>query len=285
MNRRDFVIGAALAPPGAEPRSYLLHDEAEPIRALARFLERNGHRVSVEDQATFRRHMHSISAEAVFMYIHGEFDPEIEDFLIAYAERGGRLIVLHHGMASGKMASKRWMPFLGVKIFPHDDPDYPWRVLRGDFRLVNLSPSHYVTCHDVRYAKTVSYRPSDAPSTEQQLPAIELPDTEIFLNQVFTDGRRKTVLFGFKTEVDGKACMQDRAGWMMPCGEGFVFYFQPGHHARDFQNRDYAQILLNAVEWAPDSPSTDRSPSRSTTCGPRGTSFSLSAGLLPRATE
>ena len=78
-----------------------------------------------------------------------------------------------------------------------------------------------------------------------------LPDTELFLNQMFTDGRRKTVLFGMKGVIAGKTYMQDRAAWTMPTGTGLVFYFQPGHFARDFQNRTYAQILLNAVEWQP----------------------------------
>ncbi len=37
--------------------------------------------------------------------------------------------------------------------------------------------------------------------------ALELPDTELFLNQTFTDGRRKTVLFGMKRIIAGKTYM------------------------------------------------------------------------------
>jgi trehalose utilization protein len=45
--------------------------------------------------------------------------------------------------------------------------------------------------------------------------------------------------------------MQDRAGWMMPAGRGWIFYFQPGHNARDFEHPSFLQILVNAIEWKP----------------------------------
>lgn len=251
MLRLTLLLLLATSAVPAASRIYLVQDDPGPISVLARFLNAHGHAASVEDQATFRRHLNTISAEAVFMYVHGAFDPAIEARLIRYAKSGGRLIILHHGIASGRMRDRRWMPFLGVKIFPRDDPVFPWKVLRGDYQFVNLAPGHYVTSHHVDYPLTVTYTPSDAPSTGQRLPALLFPATEIFLNQVFTDGRRKKVLFGFKTRIGGKLYMQDRAGWMMRTGKGYVFYFQPGHRAADFANRNYAQILLNAVEWRP----------------------------------
>ena len=65
---------------------------------------------------------------------------------------------------------------------PRDSPTSPWKVIRGDVQVINLRPGHYVTSHKVRWDRTVAYTPSDAPSVEQQLPAIELPNTEAFLN-------------------------------------------------------------------------------------------------------
>lgn len=232
-----------------QPRVYLVHDDPEPVAALAAHLERNGYAVSVEDQAAFRRHMRAISPAAVFMYVHGDFDSGIENFLIRYAEEGGRLIVLHHGAASGKMRCKRWMPFLGLTIRPANACTHPWKVVRGNYSVVNLHPSHYVTTHKADYPQRVSYTPSDAPSAGQQLPAFELTDTEAFVNQVFTDGRRKTVLLGIQGTDNGRPYTQDRAGWLIETGKGHVFYFQPGHTRADFENPSYAQILLNAVAW------------------------------------
>jgi trehalose utilization protein len=118
--------------------------------------------------------------------------------------------------------------------------------------MVNLRPGHFITGHKLTYPMMIAYRPEDAPSQNQMLPRLELPDTEIFLNQIFTDASRKTVLFGFKTTVDGITYMQDRAGWMMPAGKGWVFYFQPGHFAGGYENTRYAQILVNAVGWRPE---------------------------------
>lgn len=68
---------------------------------------------------------------------------------------------------------------------------------------------------------------------------------------MFTDGRKKTVLFGLKATADGRTYRQDRGGWMLPAGKGHVFYFQPGHHARDFEHPGYIQILVNAIRWQP----------------------------------
>lgn len=240
-----------VTPATAQTKVYAVHDTPEPMEALRGSLARLGIQVILEDQKSFARHMASLHPSAVFMYIHNEFDPAVEDFLISYAERGGRLIVLHHGMASGKMRSKRWPEFLGVRILPRDDPRFPWKVLRGNYLLVNLRSDHWITKHGVSYPKTIDYTPSDAPSISQQLPAIELPDTELFHNQLFTDGRRKTVLLGMKGEVDGQTVMQDRGGWTMPAGKGWVFYFQPGHFARDFEEPNYARILANTIQWKP----------------------------------
>ena len=86
--------------------------------------------------------------------------------------------------------------------------------------------------------------------------------TEVFLNQHFTDGREKTVLFGFQiADPDtGVVHMQDRAGWYKAVGAGLVFYLQPGHAASDFQNPNFAQIVLNCLQWQPGMVGTTANP-------------------------
>ena len=59
------------------------------------------------------------------------------------------------------------------------------------------------------------------------------------------------MLYGFKTEIAGKAYMQDRAGWLKNAGRGHIFYFQPGHRAEDYTPA-YVQILVNAITWRPE---------------------------------
>jgi hypothetical protein len=232
----------AAAAVAAQGDVYLVHDDPAPMRTLAAFLAAQGQRAVVEDEAEFRAHREAAAPKAVVVYVHKPLHPELEEWLIRYAEGGGRLVVLHHGIASAKTENRRWLPFLGIRISKDEEPK--WLVARGTFQLVNLRPDHYVTSHGVKY-------PSRAPYGGAERPAIELRETEAFLNQGFTDGDRKTVLFGFRMEADGKVYAQDRAGWLMPAGKGQVFYFQPGHSALDFENRDYAQIVLNALEWRP----------------------------------
>jgi hypothetical protein len=221
------------------------------METLARLLKARRYEPRVQDQKTFRTRMDGIKARAIFMYVHDSFDEEIESFLVRWTQDGGRLIVLHHGMASARMKNKMWPDFLGVRILPRDHPVHPWKVFRGTFQVVNLQPDHWVTTHRVQWPSTTKYTPSDAPAAEQDLPSFDLPDTELFHNQLFTDGRRKTVLLGMKGEAEGRMLMQDRAGWMMPAGRGWIFYFQPGHNARDFEHPSFLQILVNAIEWKP----------------------------------
>jgi len=235
----------------AEPMVYIVHDEAEPMEMLGAALESAGYTTFVEEQTPFVQRLRDIVPRAIFMYVHGDMSSGVEIDLINYAAKGGRLIIMHHGIASAKVRSRRWLPFLGISILSRDHATHPWRVLRGDVQVVNLRRDHYVTTHKVEYPHKVSYRPSDEPSTEQDLDGFTLPDTEMFLNQHFTDGRRKTVLIGSQIVVDGETYAQDRAGWMMPMGSGHVFYFQQGHRAEDFQNPTFMQILLNAVSWKP----------------------------------
>jgi trehalose utilization protein len=227
-------------------QAILVHDDPKPMEALAAPLRHAGYAVTLDSTLP-----EGARADVVFMYVHGALDAGLEARLIRYAEEGGRLIVLHHGAASGKMPAARWMPFLGLRILPRDAPAGAWDVLRGNCQLVNLNPGHYVSSYGVGWDRAAEYTPSDGPSTAQRLPALDLAATEYFLNQHFTDGREKTVLFGMKIESGGKAVMQDRGGWLKPAGKGHVFYFQPGHQAADFEHPGFARILVNAARWRP----------------------------------
>ncbi|MBN1124751.1 MAG: ThuA domain-containing protein [Sedimentisphaerales bacterium] len=191
----------------------------------------------------------------VFMYIHGAMTERTEKILIDYARKGGKLIILHHGIASARMNNPAWLQLTGVHMLPRDHPQRPWKVIPNTtYTLINLQPDHFITSYNVNYDHQMKYLSSDAPSLPVQYPAIQFQNTEVFLNQHFTDGRAKHVLFGFHC-VDpetGQVHMQDRAGWYKQAGKGWLFYFQPGHRAEDFRNPAYLQILLNCLHWMPD---------------------------------
>ena len=230
----------------------IVADEWKQMHVLADLLRTHGYEVQCVEQNSLESDLSQYAG--VFMYIHRTFEPHDEKALIDYAKNGGRLIVLHHGIASGKVENPEWLRFTGIYIAPNDDLNHPWRVVRGTHTLVNLQPNHYIASHNVKYDRMIDYQSSDSPSLPHKYPALDLHDTEVFLNQHFTDGREKTVLFGFRCrdEETRKEIMQDRSGWYKPVWKGWLFYLQPGHSESDFRNRNYAQILLNCLGWKPE---------------------------------
>ncbi len=248
------VMAAAPRAPETKPRGRILivADEAEPMKALADVLQAEGkYQTKYVGQKLLPQDLSDYTA--AFMYIHGRMTRRTETKLIDYTNGCGRLIILHHGIASGRAANPEWLRFTGMYIAPRNDPKHPWKVVGNTTHtLVNLQPRHYITSHKVTYDRTVEYRSSDSPSRPAKYPALDLKNTEVFLNQHFTDGREKTVLFGFRAETAaGETIMQDRSGWYKPSGKGWVFYLQPGHSASDFKNRGYSQIILNCLAWQP----------------------------------
>lgn len=227
----------------------IVADEWEQMEPLQAFLEESGHAViSVEDKDV---ETDLAKYFAVFMYVHKVVEQNAIAAMIAYANGGGRLIILHHGMASAKLQNPDWLEFAGMHIVPKDGEVNPWTLMVDvTHELVRLDPRHYITTNGVDYPETTEYISSDAPSKAVTFPSITFKGTEFFKNQHFSDGREKTVLFGAKcTTKDGEVVMQDRGGWVKPSGDGWIFYFQPGHLPVDFEDAAYRQILMNCLTW------------------------------------
>jgi len=244
------VAGQAVAAE-AQEQVLIVCDETAQMEVLAKFLlEEGNYPVQIVDQDDFPPDLSAY--RAVFNFVHRPLTEKVERGLIEYTLSGGRLITLHHGISSSKMLNKKWLPFSGVALFRGERDKGGWSVLGNiTAELVNLCPGHYITSHKVTYEGTTTYTPSDVPSTEQTCPVLRFPRSEVFLNQHFTDGREKQVLFGVKGRdlESGKVYMQDRGGWFQRKGKGWTFYFQIGHSTSDFQNRSYCQILMNCLTW------------------------------------
>ena len=238
-------------------RSAVLHvvgDEPVPMQALKGVLESGGHQVTLFEQKEFAS-SDTQKPAAILMYVHGVLEEAVGKRLIAFTRDGGRLLILHHGIASAKNKSPYWMEFVGMEILPKNAPEYPWAVLYGvEFEMVNLAPGHPVTTQQVSYATNTSYVRSELPqSKEQKLSSFVVPNTEAYLNQRFRPGFQRTLLFGMKCKdpVGGAVYMQDTGGWVMRAGKGWVFYLQPGHFGRDFEVPQLRQVLLNCLSWKP----------------------------------
>jgi Trehalose utilisation len=236
-------------------RGAVLHvvgDEPVPMQTLKRVLESSAHQVTLFEQKDFASSGGQKPA-AILMYVHGELEESVGKRLIAFTREGGRLVILHHGIASAKNKSPYWMEFVGMEILPKNAPEYPWAVIYGvEFEMVNLAPGHPVTTQHVSYTGTTAYsRSEQQQSKEENLASFVVPDTEAYLNQQFRPGYQRTLLFGMKCKdpVGGAVYMQDTGGWVMRAGKGWVFYLQPGHFGRDFEVPQLRQVLLNCLSW------------------------------------
>ncbi len=234
-------------------RVLIIQDELPQMKVLAGHLETEGR---LECEIVDQQHVPDDLSDytAVIVYIHGDVLESAEVAFIEYTKDGGRCICLHHTISRSHGQNKYLFDFMGVhlKSGPVEEGGYTW-IHGATLTLVNLNPTHYITSVKVNWGEEIPYTPSDSPSVEGMYPSISLPNSEVYLNHGFKDGREKTVLCGFKYEdpETGRVWMQDRGAWLKPVEEGMLVYFQAGHAATDYENPNVAQMILNAIRWDP----------------------------------
>jgi hypothetical protein len=246
---------AALADGGETARKVLiLYDEKPQMDILAKRLQAEGY--GVEFVSTKETLPALEPYYAVVVFIHGNFPADKADAVIRYTRAGGRMIALHHTISSGKVKTPEWLKFLGIELKVKGDIEkggYVWQ--EGvDLRLVNLAPDHYITTHDVKYTEKAEYKRSDAEESARQRDSVDFPKSEVYINHTFTDGKEKTILFGFictPPKLGPKTWMQDRAGWLKKADKGWIFYFMPGHTVAELENPIFQQIVVNCLTWNP----------------------------------
>jgi hypothetical protein len=243
---------------GGQTRVLIIQDELPQMEVLSDFLSKQGENIAI--QIVDQDHLPGSGSDydAVILYIHRKLFEDTEKWIIDYTNKGGRLICLHHSISSGKAGNRDYFPFLGIRLDGTDKPgdaELPGEgyafVEPVPLTIVNLNDQHYVTSHNIEWGEEIAYRPSDAQSDRQQFPSLSLPESEVYLNHKFTDGLEKTILLGVKflDARNNMLFMQDRAGWYKKSGKGEIFYFMPGHSSLDFQNRNYSQMILNAIQY------------------------------------
>ncbi len=184
--------------------------------------------------------------EAVVVYIHGRLAEPAERACVEYAKAGGRLVLLHHSISSGKRQNREWFPLLGVDLRQGrlEQGGYKW-IEDVTVEWVKLR-DHYITTNRITYTESTAY-PFAMESKLEPRPSFTLNETEVYLNHLFTSPR--TILMGlkFKDASTGKTWMQDTAGWYRPAEKGWIIYFMPGHTGKDFEHPVYGQIAANAI--------------------------------------
>jgi hypothetical protein len=250
------LIGTCCSP-AQKHNIIIIQDEIPQMEVLAKFLRENGDlKVDIVSQDSLPSSLSPY--QAVVAYIHKELFETTEKAIIDYTRNGGKFICLHHSISSGKAKNKYYFDFLGIQLDDPKNSKYPVEPGGGyawkesvTLILLNLHPDHYITNHQVTWDHKTNYTSSDHPSIEKTYPSILLEDSEIYFNHKFTDGREKTVLCGIMhfDERNGKLFMQDRGAWFKKSGEGIIIYFQPGHASSDYEDKNIAQMILNAIKW------------------------------------
>lgn len=239
----------------------IVQDELPAVKVLAKFLSSAGN-LNVEIVTQDSLPAKFSDCKAVIYYIHMKLFENAEKAIVDYTKNGGKFICLHHSISSGKANNKYYFKFLGIQLdHPELSPNpvkpgegYGW-FHDGDkgisFSLVNLNPDSYITSHNVNWDEEIMYKSSDEPSVMETYRAITLKNTEAYMNHKFTDGREKTVLCGIKfyDPRNNELFMQDRAVWYKKYGKGIIYYFMPGHSVSDYENKNIAQMILNAINY------------------------------------
>jgi hypothetical protein len=240
----------------AAPRVLIVMDERPQMEVLAKYLQdKGGIESTIVDQASAPADWSGF--DAVVGYVHGALQEPIELKIIDYTKNGGRFVCLHHMISSGKSKNRYYFDFLGVKmtgIEQSREPSQPgghyaWRDPVA-LTVVNLNPSHYITSHLITWPEKTSYTSSGAAS---ERPSVKFDPAEAYMNVLFAEGRKKTVLLGMKylDDRNGVLYMQEAEGWLEPSGKGWIVYLQPGHFASEFEHPIVAQMILNAITWKP----------------------------------
>ncbi len=249
------ALTCGVSGPAGKAGVLIIQDERPQMDVLAKFLEDKGKLpVTIVDQQSRPKELSLY--KAVIVFIHKDLQEQTERAIIDYTQAGGRLVCLHHSISRVKAENKFYFDFLGVLLNKGSMEDGGYAFKASDWTLVNLCSRHYITNHNIIWNDEARYTCSDQPSVEKTYPCTPLKDdSEVFVNHRFTDGRDKTVLCGliYTDKATGKTYMQDRGGWIKTQGKGTIVYLMPGHCASDYQNPLVAQMVLNAVTWAPPS--------------------------------
>jgi hypothetical protein len=189
---------------------------------------------------------------AVVVYIHGALSETAENAFIAYTRAGGKLVLLHHSISSGKRKNAHWFGFLGISLPEGDVSSGGYKWIEGvTWDLVDLNPNHFIMTNQVRYPASIAYISTNTPSRQESLPGFTLEHSEVYLNHVHSEPRTLLMGLKFTDSKTGTTYMQDRAGWIKPAAKGTLIYLMPGHTSKDFENTAYSRIVLNAVVYKP----------------------------------
>lgn len=190
---------------------------------------------------------------------------ELQDALVTYADNGGGVMALHHGLYNDVTSSQN-KDILANQLFGAHSTQSGWSRTLTNYDVYSTNYGHFISSYLVNYeaaqtdpaAWSTSALPASASSPYSNLPAFEIYD-ELYNNMAFTGtiplGRETneiTPLFssdrndiahttGFTREVD----IDDNGDI------GRVAYFEIGERKENVSSSSrFGQIVRNAIVWS-----------------------------------
>ena len=181
----------------------------------------------------------------------------IEDALIGFADDGGGLIAIHHGLYNDGGAKDRL-----VEAFGAGSAEQGWSARApSPFTLTSSAHGHFITTHGVTWPDTDPADDTALNPHPDGVPALTLTD-EVYGNTVFEDD----IVFGTGVGEITPLLANDVTGWpeqtatagfarrIDPSGDGTVgrlVYLQPGERQENYAaDSALGQMIQNAVRWA-----------------------------------
>ncbi len=248
MKQLLVVLLTLAAPLAAAERVLIVADEVPAMEALAtHFHAKAGADSRIVTQAEMPASVSPFGT--IVVYVHRELFEGPEKAILAHTREGGKLIVIHHSISSGKRKNKEWLPSFRVTLPTEklETGGYGYYA-PATFEVVNLAPKHPVTTRGVKYEKKVKFAVGGS-GLEREYDAFTVAESEIFLNHKLEGPRTQLLGLKWTDPRSGRSYMQETGGWHMPLGKGSVFYFLVGHRVEDFSIEPYVQILANALKF------------------------------------
>src|SRR5258708_21749790 len=118
----------------------IVADEFPAMETLAAKLKAEEH---VDSKLVWQTNLppNLASFDPVVVYIHRDLTEAAEEAFINYTESGGKLVLLHHSISSGKRKNPHWFTFLGVALPEGDVTKGGYKWIEGiTMDMVNLNP-------------------------------------------------------------------------------------------------------------------------------------------------
>ena len=117
-------VGSGSQESSSAGRVLIVADERPAMEPLAKFLQSDHFQAEIVEQSALPRDLALYAA--VIMYIDGPMTAVAETAMVEYAKAGGRLLILHHGLASARVNNPAWLEMTGTYI-----AEGPQRKIRG----------------------------------------------------------------------------------------------------------------------------------------------------------